>query len=199
MSCTYYSWKGGWFSGDFWCAKKADYDGNGRVDEDTYQKYCKNYNYDACPIYKQGEYSSGCFLTTIVCTILQKDDHDPILETMREFRNQVLQKDEKYFNILRDYDYIGPVLAYKLDQDARREQIARKLYDNSLTKIASYIKKEDYRRAVELYQGMTLYFINYYGFREEYEKNKNVEYAIREFKPETAGHGILQKKLSTKQ
>lgn len=117
---------------------------------------------------------------------------------MRGFRDNVLQKDQKYFNILKDYDYIGPLLAYKLSQDSKREMIASKIYDYSLTRIAVQINKQNYEQAVTLYQAMTLFFIDHYGFRENYEENRNTEYEIREFDPQTAGHGILQKKILIK-
>lgn len=192
MACSFYRWNGGFF-GDYWCDKK-----NEQIDSDIYSRYCRGYSYDECPIYKQSDYSSGCFLTTIVCDILKRDDHDSVLNTMRGFRDNVLQKDQKYFNILKDYDYIGPLLAYKLSQDSKREMIASKIYDYSLTRIAVQINKQNYEQAVTLYQAMTLFFIDHYGFRENYEENRNTEYEIREFDPQTAGHGILQKKILIK-
>lgn len=45
MSCTYYRWNGGSFTGDYWCDKK-----NERVNNDIYQRYCKGYYYDECSI-----------------------------------------------------------------------------------------------------------------------------------------------------
>lgn len=36
MSCTFYSFKGGLFGGDYWCDKK-----DCRVDNDTYRRYCR--------------------------------------------------------------------------------------------------------------------------------------------------------------
>lgn len=192
MSCSYYKWQGGFF-GDYWCDKK-----NTKVDSDIYERYCKSWSYDECPIYKEKGYTGGCFLTTVVCDVLKKDDKDIVLETMRNFRNNVLQKNQQYFNILKDYDYIGPVLAYKFGQDENREEIAQRVYQGPLLTITSLINKKEYKQAIECYQSMTLSFIDHYGFRETYEKNRKMEYELREFNPETAGHGVLQKRLFQK-
>lgn len=185
MSCPYYSWKGGALFGDYWCDKK-----NNEVNDDIYSKYCKGYYYDECIIYKSNQDSGGCFLTTIVCEILGRGDKDPVLETMRKFRNEVLQKDEKYLSILCDYDNMGPLLAYKLDNDPLREQIAGKLYQNSLVKIANSIENKNYVEAIKLYQGMTLFFINFYGFSNLYEEHRKIVIDLNNLNKKELGHGI---------
>ena len=56
MSCPFY-----WYNHHYACRKSGK-----DVNEDTYYKYCRNYDYDDCPIYK-GNDSGGCFLTS-ACT-----------------------------------------------------------------------------------------------------------------------------------
>lgn len=56
MSCPFY-----WYNHHYACRKTGQ-----DVNEDTYYKYCRNYDYDDCPIYK-GNDSGGCFLTS-ACT-----------------------------------------------------------------------------------------------------------------------------------
>ena len=51
MSCAYYTFR----NNDYYCLKKGDY-----VNSDVYQRYCKNYSYDECPIYKDNPNSGGC-------------------------------------------------------------------------------------------------------------------------------------------
>ena len=53
MSCPYY-----WYDNHYACRKTGK-----DVNEDVYYKFCKNYDYDDCPIYK-GQDTSGCFLTS---------------------------------------------------------------------------------------------------------------------------------------
>ena len=89
MSCDFYTYKGGTLFGDFYCMKKED-----TINMDTYNRYCKNYNYKECPIYKSGN-SSGCYLTSacIFAKGLKDDCHE--LTTLRQFRDQWLAKTTK--------------------------------------------------------------------------------------------------------
>lgn len=185
MACTYYSFKGGLFGGDYWCDKK-----DCCVDTDTYRKYCRDYNYSNCLIYRNTE-SVGCFITTIVCAMLNKPDDDKVMTTLRKFRNEVLQKNEKYYDILKDYDNIGPIIASSIIKDTDCITMANTVYNNILIPITNLIENKEYDKAVSMYQIMTLSLIDCYGYREYYEemKKKNYGYKIDEFNPEEAGHG----------
>lgn len=185
MSCTYYEYKGGLFSGDYWCRKK-----DCRVDDDTYYKYCRNYSYDECPIYKQ-QTSSGCFITTITCQILGYDDRNMVMNNLRNFRDNILQKDKKYHDILKEYDVIGPMIADALIQDKDKNQMALGIYQNAILPINELINQKDYEKAVEKYYIMTLMLVNYYGLKSEYNsiKDNNYGYQQNEFVPYLAGHG----------
>ena len=90
MSCTYYRW-----NGDYWCDKN-----NRSVNSDTYSRYCKGYYYDECSVYKRDDSIGGCFITTIVCDTLGKSDDDRVLNNLRYFRDNVLQKNSKYTYLL---------------------------------------------------------------------------------------------------
>ena len=187
MSCTYYEFKrSGLFSGDYWCQKK-----DCRVDSDTYYKYCRNYNYDACPIYKQSQSSSPCFITTITCQILGKNDNDPLLNRFRSFRDNILQKNKQYEDALKEYDVIGPQIANCLINDQDREAMALGLFQHALLPIDTLIQQQEYDTAVEKYSLMTLMLINYYGLKHDYNqtKDKNYGYGQDEFEPTLAGHG----------
>lgn len=185
MACTFYEYRSGLFSGDYWCRKN-----DCPVDENTYYRYCRNYSYDECPIYKHQE-SSGCFITTVACQILGKEDQDPILNDLRNFRSNVLQKDEKYYDILKEYDVIGPMVADALVNDKDRDKIASVLYQDVILPVHLLIQKSDYEKAVESYYVMTLMLVNYYGLKHEYNdlKDKNYGYSSVEFDPAYAGHG----------
>ena len=80
MSCPFY-----WYNHHYACRKSGK-----DVNEDTYDKYCRNYDYDDCPIYK-GNDSGGCFLTS-ACTEargLPDDCHE--LTVLRSFRDGYLR------------------------------------------------------------------------------------------------------------
>ena len=183
MSCTYYRWKGGMF-GDYWCDKK-----DARVDDDHYRRYCRDYNYDECPIYKHTESSGGCFITTVLCNILGLPDNHETLTTLRNFRDNVLKKDKSYKEILMIYDGIGPYVAEALSNDSNREEKAKELYESSLKPIIEEVKNKKYDRAVDHYLYMTLYLISEYNLRNTYNALKDVDFGFTNFNQTTAGHG----------
>lgn len=183
MSCTYYEYKSGLFGGDYWCTKK-----DGQVDDNTYYKYCRDYSYDECPIYRHQE-SSGCFITTVACQILGLADQNPVLNNFRDFRDNILQKDPKYYDALKEYDVIGPVLADALVNDKERHAMAAGLYQHAILPIHQLIQKQEVDRAVEAYSVMTLMLVNYYGLKHSYNQIKEVGYDYLDFCPKQAGHG----------
>ncbi len=185
MSCSYYKFSSSLFGGDYWCAKN-----DCRVDEETYRKYCRDYNYSSCPIFRKVD-SSGCFITTIVCDILKKPDDDKIMKNLRYFRDNVLSQNSNNDDILKVYDNIGPVIADKLIKDNDRTKMADGLYNNALVLISEQIEKKDYTKAINNYMVMTLMLINYYGLKSAYAKSsdKNYDYGDGEFDRKVAGHG----------
>lgn len=185
MSCSYYKFSSSLFGGDYWCAKN-----DCRVDEETYRKYCRDYNYSSCPIFRKVD-SSGCFITTIVCDILKKPDDDKVMKNLRYFRDNVLSQNSNNDDILKVYDNIGPVIADKLIKDNDRTKMADGLYNNALVLISEQIEKKDYTKAINNYMVMTLMLINYYGLKSAYAKSsdKNYGYKDGEFDRKVAGHG----------
>lgn len=157
--------------------------------------FCKNYNKcGECPNYKQygPSTSSGpCFITTVTCDILGKDDNDIVMQKLRSFRDNILQKNEEYHDILKMYDSIGPVIVENLVNDSEKEIITPKLY-SILERITRLIDKCKNKHAVEKYRQMTLLLIHKYGLENEYDEMKNNGYGYTNdnFDPDSAGHGI---------
>lgn len=83
MSCAYYTFR----NNDYYCLKKGDY-----VNSDVYQRYCKNYSYDECPIYKGNPDSGGCYLTTACVEAKGLPDDCEELTILRDFRDHWLKK-----------------------------------------------------------------------------------------------------------
>ncbi len=177
MSCSYYTFR----QGDYYCEKKRDY-----VNSDTYSKYCRGYYYDECPIYRHEE-SSGCYLTTIVCNVLRDQDDSSTLNTLRKFRDEVLQKDPKYDDVLKQYDTVGPKIARCINSDNDREYIASLAYFNCLLPICRCIKAKRIDEAVAGYEEMTSSFIEYYGLKEQYDDVVSLD-------GRNKGHGRFLKK-----
>lgn len=166
--------------------------------------YCKyDYLTYKCPFYKEyGPSTSSshtniffslfpCFITTVTCDILGKDDNDPVMQKLRNFRDNVLQKNEEYYEILKLYDVIGPIIASNLYNDPEKELFTKDLY-SVLERITLLIDKNEHELAVEKYRIMTLLLINRYNLKHLFNEkaDNNFGYTDDNFDPQSAGHGI---------
>lgn len=176
---------GGWFS-----SNTCNVSGKSETIPGSYEYYCKNDGYD-CPWYKNAYGSgSGCFITTVTCDILGKDDHDSVMEGLRRFRNEIMQNKEEYSSVLKMYDKIGPIVACKLAHDGSRDEKAAELY-SKLEGFVERIQNGEYKTAASGYIRMTLELVSLYGLKEYYRntRDNNFGYKPGEFDQKTAGHG----------
>lgn len=162
-------------------------------------RFCKAYSRDYNSIQNAYRYSndhsssSGCYLTTMLCNILKMPDDNIYLETMRNFRKDILQKDEKYKSILVEYDIIGPKIANALNNDSQKEMIAKKYFNSYIPAIIDSINNKNYDDAVFIYKTMTNLLKYFYGFNNINITNLEVENAdIKK-----SGHGIYKVKKIT--
>ena len=109
MGCPYY-----WYNSHYACRKTGK-----DVNEDTYYKYCRDYDYESCPIYK-GQESSGCFLTSACVEAKGLPDDCYELMTLRKFRDNYLRNLAKGPDEIAEYYFIAPqiVSAIKRRPDA---------------------------------------------------------------------------------
>lgn len=188
MSCPYYKFESsGWFGGDYTCIK--DPNNKKKIDEDHYRRYCRDWSYRDCSIYKYESSSGGCFITTVLCNVLGLPDNHETLNTLRSFRDNVLKKDKSYKEILMIYDGIGPYVAEALFNDENRKEKALELYENSIKPIIEEVKNKKYDRAIKHYLYMTLYLISEYNLRNTYNALRDVDFGFTNFNQTTAGHG----------
>ena len=99
--------------------------------------------------------SSGCYLTTAMCYILGYPDNNYYLETLRNFRDETLKKNTKYFPILLTYDVIGPQIVKNLLVDPNKEVIAKRLFSEYITKAVTAIENNKIEEAINIYVAMT--------------------------------------------
>lgn len=186
--CPYCKDNGGFFSINYECDLN-----NESIPSSYVNDYCK-YDYKAsnCPFYKQyGPSSSSCFITTVTCDILGKEDNDYVMQKLRNFRDNILQKGEEYYEILKLYDVIGPMIADKLRQDEEKELFVPVLY-TILQRIVKLIDIKDYETAIEKYRIMTLLLINRYNLKHLFNclMDHGFGYNADNFNPKNAGHGL---------
>ena len=194
--CTYLDISDGNLYGAFWCEKKLE---RHLATDIECGSFCRAYSRNSSSIRNAIEFSNsknsggGCYLTTILCNILGMSDNNIYLETIRNFRNNILQKDEQYKSILVEYDVIGPKIAAALNNDPLKEKIAKMYFQNYITPVVNFINTKDYLSAITLYVDMTTKLKYFYGIGDQ---NITIE-EINNADIEKSGHGkYIQKKIT---
>ena len=146
MSCPFYKYDGGWFGGDYYCTKQEK-----AGDSDTYYKYCRNYDYDDCPIYKHQSSSGGCFLTS-ACTAargLPDDCHE--LTVLRSYRDNWLKQQPDGVLLIAHYYEVAPKIVGAIDKLENRLEIWDGVYRELVMPCVKMIEDGRYQEALELY------------------------------------------------
>jgi len=194
--CTYLNIDYGEKDGKFWCDKKCE---RHYGTDPSCHSYCEASRRESCTINnvidiaKSHTSDSPCYLTTMLCNILNLPDNNIYLETIRNFRKNVLQKDKKYKALLVEYDIVGPVIASSLANDPLRETIAKVYLNNFIVPITALINNKENDRAVDKYYQMTNNLKTFYGLNDY---NVTIE-QIDNADIEKSGHGkYIQKKIT---
>lgn len=151
MSCPYYKFESSLFGGDYYCTKQQKV-----VNSDTYYKYCRNYDYDDCPIYKNNGSSGGCFLTS-ACTAargLPDDCHE--LQTLRAYRDCWLKQQPDGVLLIAWYYEVAPKIVDAIDLLPDRLTIYDKLYRELAVPCVEMIEAGAMEDALSLYKNWTL-------------------------------------------
>lgn len=160
---------------------------------DNTKGYCswyRSYYYpgDSCSHQNPREINSGCYITTIVCDVLGFADDCNVLDTLRSFRNNVLQKDSKYYNLLLEYDMIGPDIAYFIKKEYEKTndiEMWVQFYNFYLQPTVNYINNGEFDSAVNRYKGMVETLKDYFGLQD-------LHYNIFNYDISNGGHGQLK-------
>lgn len=194
--CTYLNLDSKDIYGKFWCEKRLE---RHMANELECNRFCKAYSRDENVSKSAYQYSvehssdSGCYLTTILCNILNLPDNNVYLNTMRNFRNSFLQNDETYKPILVEYDIIGPKLAESLNNDPLKKTIAIKYFNKYILPITNLINENKNEKALNEYIKMTNSLKELYGFNCLSPSKIEIENAdIKQ-----SGHGIYKVKKIT--
>ena len=164
--------------------------------EKGYCEYYKSFYYpdDSCNHYKDvNTYEpNSCYITTILCRLLGCSDDCNELDTLRKFRNNILQKDIKYKEILFEYDTVGPIISSNLysefasDED---KELPILLFNFYIQPTVKYIKEQKYEDAISRYKELTNMLMNYYNI--DFNINEN---EFNNYDYQSGGHGY-QKNL----
>ena len=147
MSCPYY-----WWNNHFACRKSGK-----DVSEDIYYKYCRNYDYCDCPIFKQQNPSdSRCYLSTACIRAKHLTDDCDELNTLREFRDTYLLNFEEGKKDVSHYYNIAPKIVFAIDSNENAKMLYCDIYDNLIVPCVELINNREYNEAHILYKNYTL-------------------------------------------
>lgn len=129
--------------------------------------------------------SDGCFLTTLATANVNIAENGIYLETLRGFRNNVMHGDEKYADILKEYDVLGPMICDRINEDPEKYDICETMVEKFIKPVCYEIVSGNNDVAVLMYQSMVR------NLQEKYEIIVNLddyEYApgVKELEK---GHG----------
>ena len=150
MSCPFY-----WYNHHYACRKTGQ-----DVNEDTYYKYCRNYDYDDCPIYK-GNDSGGCFLTS-ACTEargLPDDCHE--LTVLRAFRDGYLRSQPE------EYYAVAPKIVDAIRSKADAMEAFDAIYRELVEPCVAMIERGENVEAHALYRSYVLRLKKHYIEKRE--------------------------------
>lgn len=170
------------------CGGCTNYDFQG----DNVKGYCswhRSYYYpgDSCSHQNPRESASDCYITTIICDKLGYDDNCQTLNTLRGFRDNVMQKNIAYAKLLFEYDMIGPVIADMIKQDITSDQeLWIQFYNFYLLPVVNLLSADKYDEAISRYTEMINALKEYYGI------NVNIEEISQDYDMAQGGHGKIK-------
>ena len=130
-----------------------------------YCSFYKAYYYavDTCKHYR------GAYVTTAVCNVLGRHEHQDTLNKIKLLRTEVMEKDSDYDNLLERYDRVGPKIAEHIEKDYKRNKdnsLAKNLFDYYIEPTAKMYDEKDYDGAVEKYSAMEDILEECFGFKK---------------------------------
>ena len=148
---------------------------------------CYYYPDDSCDshYHKRDSSNNSCFITTMICNKMGFSDDCDSLNTLRGFRDNVLQKNSEYQELLYEYDVVGPKIAQCLERED--DNFIYSLYHTFIVPIVSLVKDNKNREAIRKYSKMTLFLEYYYNIDENIIVPNSYDYTL-------GGHGYIKTK-----
>lgn len=106
--------------------------------------------------------NSRYYITTEVVEALGLGREDFHYTTIRDFRENVLQPDERYTDALDAYDLVGPIIVDRIQNDENRENVCYDLL-GSIHNTCIHILDGNNDAAVNTYSAMVSSLLNHYG------------------------------------
>lgn len=129
----------------------------------------------------------SCYIAAMICNKLNLSDDCEVLNTLRDFKNNVMQRDYKYCVLLFESDIIEPKIAKMINDDKDTEyETWQMIYNCYLLQTANLIEGGKYDQAVFMYKRM----INV--LKDHYRINESIDEIIMNFDFTQGGHGRVK-------
>ena len=164
--CAYMEKRSGFFSNYNECLK------HGNKSTKPTNQACKDFVPKNNP---HAYHRSGIFgyhIATLICNLLGKDKNDEIYLSIKALRDDFLEKDEIYSDLLKEYDLIGPLICCHILLETNKKDIAFNLYNTFLKSAAQFWNNGEPENALLTYLTM------YESLKEKYHLN---DYLINNF------------------
>lgn len=146
MSCPFY-----WWNYDYACRKSGK-----DVSEDIYYKYCRNYSYDECPVYRQESPSdSRCYLTTACIRARNLPDDCRELTAFRHFRDEYVKKQPDGNQDIAHYYAVAPKIVEKISQQRNSCELYNRIYENLIVPCVAFMETGEFENAYSMYKNYT--------------------------------------------
>ena len=129
--------------------KGAEFKNNVIRDNVSYEKLS---DYQICEKIEKTLSSSSCFLTTIVCEGLGKEDHCEELTTLRKFRDEYIRQQPYGNALIAEYYRIAPPIVVALKQSEDFHHQVHELHEKYILTCLRYIETGQEEQAVDHYR-----------------------------------------------
>jgi len=126
------------------------------------ENYCYKYNFTPSEYNRLEKCLKGggcdiCFLTTVMCEILGKEDSCEELTSLRTLRDKYVNNSQELKSIIENYYNIAQNITYKLKSHEDRHIIAKQVYDKYIKDIILLVHNCEFRLAGDKYLQMVEY------------------------------------------
>ena len=150
------------------CYRNCIYDNGGNCAKGVHRAAFKSVDYCHQFAYTDEESEpkkskGGCFISTTVCDILNKEDNCNELETLRAFRDNKLLKNKVWSRLVDEYYIIAPPISEKINNSVNSKEISQKVMDKYIKKVLVAIEKGNDSKAIEIYENMIVFLREHFN------------------------------------
>ena len=120
------------------------------------RQYNSNERYISRTEKKAPKRSSGCIITTAVCNALGKGDDCEELMMLRDYRDDIKEKNPVIADLIEEYYRIAPLLIKKIDECKNRIDIYKNLWRNFISLTCNMIYNKNFAAATSKYIEMVV-------------------------------------------